>query len=103
MCEPKTAPKKKHSSERQIRITKNTNNIELRGGASIPFVEVFTGEELSDALRSELAESLMATMMNLEIGHPIDQARAIGWIWFQTLPGTSWVVGGRFDDTLHQG
>jgi hypothetical protein len=29
---------------------------ERRGGASMPFVEVFTREELSDAVRAKLAE-----------------------------------------------
>jgi phenylpyruvate tautomerase PptA (4-oxalocrotonate tautomerase family) len=65
----------------------------------MPFVEVTTRDELSDAVRAQLAETLLVTMMNNEIGHPTDQARAIGWIWFHTLPGTSWAVGGRFDDT----
>jgi hypothetical protein len=36
----------------------------------MPFVEVFTREELSDAVRAKLAESLLVTMMNLEIGRP---------------------------------
>ena len=36
----------------------------------MPFVEVFTREELSDAVRAELAETLLVTMMNIEIGHP---------------------------------
>lgn len=69
----------------------------------MPFVEVFTREELSDAVRAKLAETLLVTMMKLEIGHPTDHARAIGWIWFHTLPGTAWAVGGRFDDTYIKG
>jgi phenylpyruvate tautomerase PptA (4-oxalocrotonate tautomerase family) len=69
----------------------------------MPFVEVTTREELSDAVRAKLAETLLVTMMNLEIGHPTDHARAIGWVWFHTLPGTSWSVGGRFDDTYIKG
>ena len=69
----------------------------------MPFVEVTTREELSDAVRAELAETLLVTMMNLEIGHPTDHAREIGWIWFHTLPGTAWSVGGRFDDTYIKG
>jgi hypothetical protein len=69
----------------------------------MPFVEVFTREELSDAVRAELAETLLVTMMNIEIGHPTDHAREIGWVWFHTLPGTSWAVGGRFDDTYIKG
>jgi phenylpyruvate tautomerase PptA (4-oxalocrotonate tautomerase family) len=69
----------------------------------MPFVEVFTREELSDPARAKLAESLLVTMMNLEIGHPTDHARAIGWVWFHTLPGTSWAVGGRLDDTYSNG
>ena len=69
----------------------------------MPFVEVFTREELSDAVRAKLAETLLVTMMNIEIGHPTDHARAIGWVWFDTLPGTSWAVGGRFDDTYIKG
>jgi phenylpyruvate tautomerase PptA (4-oxalocrotonate tautomerase family) len=69
----------------------------------MPFVEVFTREELSDAVRAKLAEALLVTMMNLEIGHPTDHARAIGWVWFHTLPGTAWAVGGRFDDTYIKG
>jgi hypothetical protein len=55
------------------------NKGEFRGGVSMPFVEVFTREELSDAVRAKLAETLLVTMMNLEIGHPTDHARAIGW------------------------
>jgi hypothetical protein len=69
----------------------------------MPFVEVFTREELSDAVRAKLAETLLVTMMNIEIGHPTDHARTIGWVWFHTLPGTSWAVGGRFDDAYIKG
>ncbi|MGA7226415.1 MAG: hypothetical protein WBX16_26405 [Candidatus Acidiferrales bacterium] len=69
----------------------------------MPFVEVFTREELSDAVRATLAETLLVTMMNLALGHPTDDARAIGWVWFHTLPGTSWSVGGRFDNTYSKG
>jgi hypothetical protein len=32
------------------------------------FVEVFTGEELSAAVRAKLAETLLVTMMKLELG-----------------------------------
>jgi phenylpyruvate tautomerase PptA (4-oxalocrotonate tautomerase family) len=69
----------------------------------MPFVEVFTREELSDGVRAKLAETLLVTMMNLELGHATDHARAIGWVWFHTLPGTSWAVGGRFDNTYIKG
>ena len=69
----------------------------------MPFVQVVTREELSDAVRAKLAETLLVTMMNLELGHPTDHARTIGWVWFHTLPGTSWAVGGRFDDTYIKG
>jgi glycerol uptake facilitator-like aquaporin len=69
----------------------------------MPFVEVFTREELSDPVRAQLAEGLLVTMMNLEIGYPTDHARAIGRVWFHTLPGTSWAVGGRFDNTYIKG
>jgi phenylpyruvate tautomerase PptA (4-oxalocrotonate tautomerase family) len=69
----------------------------------MPFVEVVTREELSEAVRAKLAETLLVTMMNIEIGHPTDHARTIGWVWFHTLPGTSWAVGGRFDDTYIKG
>ena len=69
----------------------------------MPFVEVFTREELPDTVRAELAETLLVTMMNVEIGHPTDPAREIGWVWFHTLPGNSWAVGGRFDDTYIKG
>jgi phenylpyruvate tautomerase PptA (4-oxalocrotonate tautomerase family) len=69
----------------------------------MPFVEVFTREELSEAVRAKLAETLLVTMMNIEIGHPTDHARAIGWVWFHTLPRISWAVGGRFDDTYIKG
>lgn len=79
------------------------NNSERRGDVSMPFVELFTREELSNAVRAELAETLLVTMMNIEIGHPTDHAREIGWVWFHTLPGTSWAVGGRFDDTYIKG
>ena len=69
----------------------------------MPFVEVVTREELSETVRAKLAETLLVTMMNIEIGHPTDHARTIGWVWFHTLPGTSWAVGGRFDDTYIKG
>ena len=46
----------------------------------MPFVEVFTREELSDAVRAKLAETLLVTMMNLELGHPTDHAWVIGWV-----------------------
>ena len=69
----------------------------------MPYVEITTREELPDAVRAKLAETLLVTMMNIEIGHPTDAARAIGWVWFHTLPGTSWSVGGRFDDTYIKG
>jgi phenylpyruvate tautomerase PptA (4-oxalocrotonate tautomerase family) len=69
----------------------------------MPFVEVTTREELPDAVRAKLAETLLVTMMNIEIGHPTDHAREIGWVWFHTLSGTSWSVGGRFDDTYVKG
>ena len=69
----------------------------------MPFVEVTTREELPDAVRAKLAETLLVTMMNIEIGHPTDHAREIGWVWFHTLSGTSWSVGGRFDDTYIKG
>jgi hypothetical protein len=69
----------------------------------MPFVEVTTREELPDAVRAKLAETLLVTMMNIEIGRPTDHAREIGWVWFHTLSGTSWSVGGRFDDTYIKG
>jgi hypothetical protein len=69
----------------------------------MPFVEVTTREELSEPVRIKLAETLLVTMMNIEIGHPTDHAREIGWVWFHTLPGASWAVGGRFDDTYIKG
>jgi hypothetical protein len=43
----------------------------------MPFVEVFTREELPEAVRAQLAESLIVTMLNVEIGYPTDQARAL--------------------------
>ena len=52
----------------------------------MPFVEVFTREELPEAVRAKLAETLSVTMMNIEIGHPTDYARAIAWVWFHTVP-----------------
>jgi phenylpyruvate tautomerase PptA (4-oxalocrotonate tautomerase family) len=69
----------------------------------MPFVEVVTREELSEPVRAKLAETLLVTMMNVEIGHPTGHAREIGWVWFHTLPGTLWAVGGRFDDTYIKG
>jgi len=63
---------------------------------------IHTGRAVS-AVRAKLTETLLVTMMNLEIGHPTDNARAIGWVWFYTLCGTSWAVGGRFDDTYIKG
>src|SRR5580658_4055701 len=93
------------SSELWVRVACDPipSNSKRKGGTSMPFVEVFTREELSDAVRAKLAENLLVTMMDLEIGRPTDQARAIGWVWFHTLPGTSWSVGGRFDDTYIKG
>jgi phenylpyruvate tautomerase PptA (4-oxalocrotonate tautomerase family) len=69
----------------------------------MPFVQVVTREELSETVRAKLAETLVVTMMNIEIGHPTDQAREIGWVWFHTLPGPFWAVGGRLDDTYTKG
>jgi phenylpyruvate tautomerase PptA (4-oxalocrotonate tautomerase family) len=69
----------------------------------MPYIEVTTREELPEAARQKLAESLMVTMMNLEIGHPTDQAREMGWVWFHTLPAHSWAVGGRFDEMFVKG
>jgi phenylpyruvate tautomerase PptA (4-oxalocrotonate tautomerase family) len=69
----------------------------------MPFVEITTREELPEAVRAKLAETLLVTMMNIEIGHPTDHAREIGWVWFHTLPGNSWAVGGRFDGTYIKG
>jgi phenylpyruvate tautomerase PptA (4-oxalocrotonate tautomerase family) len=69
----------------------------------MPFVQVVTREELSETVRARLAESLLVTMMNIEIGHSTDHAREIGWVWFHTLPGSSWAVGGRFDGTYIKG
>jgi hypothetical protein len=48
----------------------------------MPFVQILTREELSDAARAKLAETLLVTMMNIEIGHPTDHAREIGWCGF---------------------
>jgi hypothetical protein len=46
----------------------------------MPFVEVFTREELSDAVRAKLAETLLVTMMNIEIGHPtVMRGRSVGY------------------------
>jgi phenylpyruvate tautomerase PptA (4-oxalocrotonate tautomerase family) len=69
----------------------------------MPFVEITTREELPEAVRAKLAEAVLVTMMNIEIGHPTDDARSIGWVWFHTLPGNAWSVGGRFDDTYIKG
>jgi phenylpyruvate tautomerase PptA (4-oxalocrotonate tautomerase family) len=67
------------------------------------YIEVTTREELPEAAREKLAESLMVTMMNLEIGHPTNEARELGWVWFHTLPAHSWAVGGRFDEMYVKG
>ena len=36
----------------------------------MPFVEVFTREELPEAVRAKFAETLSVTMMNVDIGLP---------------------------------
>jgi phenylpyruvate tautomerase PptA (4-oxalocrotonate tautomerase family) len=69
----------------------------------VPFVEVFTREQLSDEIRAKLAEELSNTMMTAEIGGPSESAKMIDWMWFHTMPADSWAVGGRFDDTYVKG
>ena len=78
------------------------NNSERRGGLHALRRSSHTGRTVRRG-RAKLAETLLVTMMNIEIGHPTDHAREIGWVWFHTLPGTSWAVGGRFDDTYIKG
>jgi phenylpyruvate tautomerase PptA (4-oxalocrotonate tautomerase family) len=69
----------------------------------MPFVEVFTREKLSDAIRAKLAEELSNTIMTVEVGGPTESAKMIDWMWFHTMPADSWAVGGRFDDTYVKG
>src|ERR1700677_4087359 len=69
----------------------------------MPFVEVFTRENLSDEIRGKLAEELAKHMMTGEIGGPSESAKMIDWMWFHVMPADSWAVGGRFDDTYVKG
>ena len=69
----------------------------------MPFVEVFTREKLSDEIRARLAEELSNAIMTVEVGDPTESAKMIDWMWFHTIPGDSWAVGGRFDDTYVKG
>ena len=69
----------------------------------MPFVEVFTREQLSDETRTKLAEELSNTLMTVEVGGPTESAKLIDWMWFHTMPADSWAVGGRFDDTYVKG
>ena len=69
----------------------------------MPFVEVFTRENLSDEIRARLAEELSNAIMTVEVGDPTESAKMIDWMWFHTIPGDSWAVGGRFDDTYVKG
>ena len=48
----------------------------------MPFVEVFTREELSDDIRRKLAEELSNTIMTVELGGPTESAKMIDWMWF---------------------
>ena len=43
----------------------------------MPFVEVFTREELSDDIRRKLAEELSNTIMTVELGGPTESAKMI--------------------------
>jgi len=38
----------------------------------MPFAEIFIPQELSDAVQTGLAETLLAMIMNIEIGYPAD-------------------------------
>jgi hypothetical protein len=58
-------------------------------GCFKPFVEVFTREKLSDEIRVKLAEELSNTMMTVEIGGPIESAKMINWMWFHSIPASS--------------
>ena len=65
----------------------------------MPFVEVYTREELTPDVRKRLAEALSDTMMTIEVGGPTESAKKIDWMWFHVLPADRWAVGGRFDET----
>jgi phenylpyruvate tautomerase PptA (4-oxalocrotonate tautomerase family) len=69
----------------------------------MPFVEVFTREQLSVEIRAKLAEELSNTIMTVEVGGPSEPAKMIDWMWFHTMPADSWAVGGRFDDKYIKG
>src|SRR6201998_3423040 len=69
----------------------------------MPFIEVFTREELSDEIRAKLAEELGNTAMTIELGGPTESAKLVDWTWFHTMPADSWAVGGRFDDKYVKG
>ena len=69
----------------------------------MPFVQVFTRESLTPEVRAKLAEELSNIMMTVEIGHPTESAKAVDWMWFQTVPADCWAVGGRFDDSYVKG
>jgi len=60
----------------------------------MPFVEVFTREQLSDDIRAQLAEELSNTMMTIEIRRSTESAKLIAWIWFHTVPTDSWAHDG---------
>jgi phenylpyruvate tautomerase PptA (4-oxalocrotonate tautomerase family) len=70
---------------------------------TMPFVEVFTREKLSDEIRAKLAEELSNTIMTVELGGPTESAKMLDWMWFHTMPADSWAVGGRFDDIYVKG
>lgn len=69
----------------------------------MPFIEVTTREPLSAATKTELAENLSNTMLNIEIGGATDAALQRDWIWFKILPQQDWAIGGRFDGKHESG
>jgi phenylpyruvate tautomerase PptA (4-oxalocrotonate tautomerase family) len=69
----------------------------------MPFVEVFTREELSDEIPAKLAEELSNAMQTVEIGGTTESMKISDWMWSHTIPADSWAVGGRFDDRYAKG
>lgn len=69
----------------------------------MPWVEVFTREELPSEARTKLAEMLSTTILKIEIGYPTESAKGVDWMWFHTLPKNAWAVGGEFSERYVRG
>jgi hypothetical protein len=64
----------------------------------MPWVQVFTRESPADRDALSPGEAAIYDDTQIEIGHPSERAHALDWMWFHTLPGDAWAVGGEFDD-----